>query len=116
MSKLAGVRVIEIPKFKAVSSGLDTFDNLFGENGFDNWLGKHKKIIKNLIIYEGVDFMWHEGDKNIWIWAVEDWVTEADTSPYELIEFEGGMYVAGVADENDGTDCGEVYNNLLQWI
>ena len=27
-----------------------------------------------------------------WIWAVEDWVTEADTAPYELITFEGGLY------------------------
>ena len=115
MSKLAGIRVIEIPKFRAVSSGLDTFDGIFAENGFEKWLlGEHKKIIKKT--YEAPDFMWHEGDKNVWIWAVEDWVTEADTSPYELIEFEGGIYVSAVADEKDDVDCGEVYNNLLQWI
>ena len=115
MSKLAGFKVIEIPKFKAVSSGLDTFENIFGENGFNNWL-KEKKIIRNAAPYEGCDFMCEEGDKAIWIWAVEDWVKETDVSPYELIEFEGGIYVVGVADENDNEDIGDVYNSLLKWI
>jgi hypothetical protein len=116
MGKLAGFKVIEIPKFKAVSSGLDTWENIFGKNGFDNWLEEHKKMIREAFPYEGCDFAWHEEDKFNWIWSVEDWVTEADTSPYKLIEFEGGMYVVGIADENDETDCGEVYNGLIKWI
>jgi hypothetical protein len=32
-----------------------------------------------------------------WIWAVEDWVTEEDVKPYELITFEGGLYAAAMS-------------------
>jgi len=38
MTKLQNMRLIEIPKFRAVSSGLKTFDELFGENGFSKWI------------------------------------------------------------------------------
>jgi len=34
MTKLQNMRAIEIPKFRAVSSGLKTFDELFDEAGF----------------------------------------------------------------------------------
>ena len=115
MSKLQNIRIIEIPKFRAVSSGLKTFDELFSENGFGNWIELNGKIIKN-IIYAAPDFMWHEGEKNVWIYAVEDWVTEKDAAPYEIIEFEGGIYAAVTADENDNDDCGEVYYGALKWI
>lgn len=116
MSKLGNVRVIEIPKFKAVSSGLDTFDSIFGEGGFFSWVQAHDMLFKKSIYGHAYDFMWHEGDKNIWIWAVEDWVTEIDAAPFELIEFEGGIYVVAVADEKDDIDCGEVYYGALKWI
>ena len=116
MSKLSGVRVIEIPKFRAVSSGLLTFDEIFGECGFDRWMQQNDRLLKKGTIYECVDFMWHEGEKSVWIWAVEDWVTEADAVPYELIEFEGGIYVVATADENDGADLWEVAGIMSQWI
>jgi hypothetical protein len=115
MSKLGNVRIIDIPKFKAVSSGIDTFDNIFNVNGFWNWIETHRRLIKNLV-YASPDFMWHEEGKSIWIWAIEDWVTEADTAPYKSIEFEGGIYVVATADENDSTDLDEVVNSMKKWI
>ena len=115
MSKLQGVRVIEISKFRAVSSGLATFDKIFAEGGFDKWMQANRKIVKNMI-YDGPDFMWHEDGKSIWIWAIEDWVTPADTAPYDIIEFEGGMYVVATANEDDPADLNEVVSGMLQWI
>jgi len=116
MGRLQGVRVIEIPKFRAVSSGLATFDEIFSKNsGFDQWMQANGKIVKKMI-YDAPDFMWHEGDKSIWIWAIEDWVTPADTAPYEIIEFEGGMYVVATANEDDPADLNEVVSGMLQWI
>ena len=42
MSKLCNMRGIEIKKFRAVSSGLKTLDELFGTNGFDTvWVKQH---------------------------------------------------------------------------
>lgn len=115
MSKLQNMRVIEIPKFRAVSSGLKTFDEIFGEGGFSQWQEAHCHLIKDLI-YASPDFMWHEGDKNVWIWAVNDNVTEADTAPYDIIEFEGGMYLVATGDENDGGDLNETVSCMMKWI
>ena len=122
MSKLAGVRVIEIPKFRAVSSGIDTFWNIFGEKSkFIKWMDsvKERKIFKNSIYGHAYDFFWHVDnnmEKTIWIWAIEDWVTEADTTPYEIIEFEGGTYVVATTDMNDQADLNEVIGSITKWI
>ena len=119
MSKLNGVRIIEIPPFRAVSSGQHTFGKLFGEGGFDQWIGEHKRIIKMSVYGHAYDFMWHEednADKTVWIWAVNDDVTEADAAPYELIEYEGGMFVVATMDENDAKDRAAVTRLMVKWI
>jgi len=110
MSKLNGIRVFEIPKFKAISSGLDTPDRVFGGFHVD------ENLVKTTPPYDAPDLAWFEGDKVNWIWVANDWVTEADAAPHELIEFEGGIYVVGVADECDLKDCGEVYEHIKKWI
>ena len=115
MSKLQNMRVIEIPPFRAVSSGLKTFDDIFSEGGFDSWIGTHGHLIKNLI-YAPPDFMWHEDGKSVWIWAVNDNVTEAETAPYNIITFEGGMYLVATADENDRADLNETVDCMVAWI
>jgi hypothetical protein len=115
MSKLNGVQVIEIPKFRAVSSGLQTFGEIFSEGGFDTWLSSHGHLFQNLL-YASPDFMWHEEDKSVWIWAVKDGVTEADCAPYGIIEFEGGMYVVATANEDDHADLHEVVSGMEKWI
>ena len=119
MGKLAGVRVLEIPKFRAVSSGIDTYGNIFGKRDFIKWQESHQDIFKKSIYGHAYDFMWHidnNMEKTIWIWAIEDWVTEADTAPYEIIEFEGGTYVVATADVNDQADVGEVVGSMTKWI
>ena len=117
MSKLNGVRVIEIPKFRAVTSGSETFDSIFGEGGFGQWLGSKQNLFKMSLYGHAYDFMWHEEPgKATWIWAVNDDVTEKDTAPYEIIEYEGGIFVAATADETDNNDINEVVGGMLKWI
>jgi hypothetical protein len=118
MSKLNGVRVVEIPKFKAVTSGPDTFDSIFGEDGFGQWIESHQHLVKDLL-YASPDFLWHEDDdinKSVWIWAIKDCVTEADTTPYKIIDYDGGIFVVATADENDNNDLNEVVSGMLNWI
>ena len=119
MGKLAGVRVLEIPKFRAVSSGIDTYSNIIEKREFDKWKEMNNKFIKKSIYGHGYGFMWHVDnnmEKTIWIWAIEDWVTDADTVPYEIIEFEGGTYVAATTDANDQADLSEVISSMTKWI
>ena len=122
MSKLQNMRAIEIPKFRAVSSGAKTFDELFAPDGFCAWREAHGHLIKDMV-YACADFMWHEGAPdtygkglNVWVWAVRDEVTEADTAPYEIVEFPGGMFLVATGDENDNDDLNETVSCMFRWI
>ncbi|MCL2408886.1 MAG: hypothetical protein FWC96_04635, partial [Oscillospiraceae bacterium] len=100
MSKLQNMRLIEIPKFRAVSSGAKTLNELFGDNGFDStWVKLHHHLLMQHM-YEPTCFLWHEDiniawdeGKNIFILAIKDDVTDEDAAPYEIVEFPGGMFL-----------------------
>ena len=116
MSKLQNMRLIEIPSFRAVSSGLKSFDEIFGENGFCQFVDVDNSNIIKKQIFDEAGFLWHEGDKNVLIRAVNDEVTEADTAPYELIEFPGGMFLVATGDELDNDDLEETIGCMMDWI
>lgn len=114
MKRTPEVRVIQINPFKAFSSGLDTIDNVMGT--FQQWQEEHNHLVKKLI-YGAPDFLWFEEDmRAVWVWAVEDWVTEADVEPYELIEFKGGLYAAAMSVDGDDDINGRVYEGIKKWL
>lgn len=114
MKKAPEVRIIQINPFRAFSSGLDTMDNVMGT--FQQWQEEHNHLVKKLI-YGAPDFLWFEEDmRAVWIWAVEDWVTEADVEPYELIEFKGGLYAAAMSVDGDDDINGRVYEGIKKWL
>jgi len=119
MTKLQNMRVIEIPSFRAVSSGPCTGDELFGEGGFGQWMQARGHFCKNLL-YAHPDFFWNEegedSGKSTWIWAVRDDITEEDCAPYEMITFEGGMYLVATADEDDPKDLRTTVKGMDRWI
>lgn len=119
MSKLKNMRAVEIPPFRAVSSGAQTLGELFGEEScFLSWVKSHDHLLKKHI-FEPLDFLWHEDrdiDKSVWVLAVKDEVTEADTAPYEVIEFPGGMFLVATGDENDSADLEETVSGMFAWI
>lgn len=114
LKKSPEVRIIQINPFKAFSSGTDTIENVLGP--FQQWQEAHNHLVKQMI-YGAPDFLWFEEDmKAVWIWAVEEWVTREDTSPYELIEFEGGLYAAAMSIDGDDDMGGRVYSGILKWL
>lgn len=122
MSKLFNMRGIEIQKFRAVSSGLKTLNELFGDNGFTLWVNQHRHLLKEHM-YEPTDLLWHEDEKitwesgrNIYILAIKDDVTETDVAPFEIIEFPGGIYLVATGDENDSNDLEETISCMMTWI
>lgn len=122
MSKLSNMRGIEIKKFRAVSSGVKTLSELFGENGFDTWAEQNKHLLKDHA-YEPTDFIWHldadiswEKGRNIYILAIKDEVSAEDLAPYELFEFPGGMYLVATGDESDNEDIDETISCMMTWI
>lgn len=108
------VRIIQINPFKAFSSGLDTIDNVMGT--FQQWQEEHNHLVKKLM-YGAPDFLWFEEDmRAVWIWAVEDWITEVDVEPYEIIEFKGGLYAAAMSVDGDDDISGRVYEGIKKWL
>ncbi len=114
LKKAPEVRVIQINPFRAFSSGLDTIDNVMGT--FQQWQEEHNHLVRKLM-YGAPDFLWFEEDmRAVWIWAVEDLVTEADVKPYELVEFKGGLYAAAMSVDGDDDINGRVYEGIKKWL
>ena len=132
-TKLQNMRGIEIKKFRAVSSGLKTMEEIFGDNGFWPWVEKHRHLLIEHM-YEPVSFLWHEFNffnresqtfnldepsanaLNTLIFAIKEDVVETDVAPYEIIEFPGGIFLVATGDENDVADLGETAGCMLTWI
>lgn len=122
MTKLRNMRVIEIPSFRAVTSGEKTFDALFAPDGFDRWCAVHAELMRDTV-FEPVDFLWHVGAPetygrglNVWIRAIKEGVTPDETAPYEIFEFPGGIFLVATADENDPDDLNETVVDMMRWI
>ena len=119
MSKLKNMRLVEIPKFRAVSSGVRPLEEIFyTENSFSKWADAHSHLMKEHI-FEPQDFLWHENDdlnRSIWIIALKDNITECDVAPYAIVEFPGGMFLVATCDELDMDDLNETVLEMRQWI
>lgn len=119
MSKLQNMRAVEIPRFRAVSSGAKPLGEIFGDGSeFLSWVKSHGSLLK-AHVFEPQDFVWHENkdvNQSVWALAINDDVTEADTVPYEIIEFQGGMFLVATADENDNDDLNETIDCMVEWI
>jgi len=115
LRKVAEVKIIEIPNFRAVTSGYLSEEEIFSPGGFDEWLGKNNRIVRDLL-YASPDFMsWsYEEGTTVWDWAVHDWVTEEDVAPYKLKDFEGGLYATATCV--DGDPFGNVYSGIKEWL
>ena len=119
MSNLHNMRIVEIPKFRAVTSGAHTLNELFNpESPFLQWVNNHKNLLRQHI-FEPSDFLWHENcsiDTSVWIHAIKDCVTAEDTYPYEIIEFPDGIFLIATGDEKNSDDLNETVDCMMTWI
>lgn len=59
------MRGIEIQKFRAVSSGSMTLNEIFGEGAFSACVKQNRHLFKEHM-YEPTDFLWHEDADITW--------------------------------------------------
>ncbi len=113
-NKVPDIMVVRIPKFRAVTSGLITFDELFGGD-FVPWQEANSHLFKP-VIFDSPDFLCGKDGKAEWIWAIKDETTEADTRPYKIIEYPGGLYAVAVSVDGDGESHDKVRRKTEKWL
>jgi len=113
-NKVPDIMIVRIPKFRAVTSGLMTFEELFG-GGFGPWQEAHNHLFKP-VIFDTPEFLCGKDGKVEWIWAIKDEVTEADAHPYEIIEYSGGLYAVAVSVDGDGESHNRVRSKTEKWL
>jgi DNA-binding transcriptional MerR regulator len=111
--KIPDVMIIKIPKFRAVTSGLVSWDEVFGSFGV--WRDTNEHLFKD-VVFDCADFLMGKDGKAEWVWGVKDDVTEADVNPYNLIEFTGGLYAVAVSVDGDGESHDKVRQKLNKWL
>ncbi len=47
---------------------------------------------------------------------VKDEITSADTTPYEVVEFPGGLYAVAVSVDGDGESQDKVRGKIEKWL
>lgn len=111
--KTPDIIIVKIPPFRAVTSGLMGFEELFGE--FEPWQEAHNHLFAP-VLFDAPDFLCGKGDKAEWLWAVREDVTPADTAPYEIIQCPGGLYAAAVSIDGDGESYDHVRRKTEKWL
>ena len=111
--KVPDAMIMRIPNFRAVTSGLAPWDEVFG--AFDQWRTAHKHFFKS-VLFDCPDFLTGKDGKAEWFWCVKDEVTEADVAPYEITEFQGGLYAVAVSADGDGKSHNKVRAKVAKWL
>ncbi|MGF7144868.1 DNA-binding transcriptional MerR regulator [Anaerotaenia torta] len=114
--QIPDVMIVRMPKFLALTSQYQDFNELFNEDCLMFWIGRHKDLEKNIIL-DCADFLCRRNDgKFRWLYGVQEHVKEMDTAPYEVIEFEGGLYASAVCIDGDDDSLMKVENKILKWL
>ncbi len=109
-------RIIYLPSFKAISSGLDkNFD--FSEEGK---LGQFDKFFSELEVtprdnFMPRDFLFYDTKNQgfVWWWAL---IEGQDTASYEVVDFDGGYYLTYHYQDGDDKENEILYSEALKYI
>lgn len=113
--KVPDIMVVRIPAFRAVTVGEQSWEDMFKYGGYMYQLWQHVHLYKN-IIFDCFDFLLSKNDKAEWICAVKDGVTNGDVSPFNLIDFQGGLYAMAVSIDEDNESIHKVEDKVRRWI
>lgn len=113
--KIPDIMVVRIPRFRAVTVGERSWEDMFKNGGYMYQLWQHVHLYKN-VIFDCFDFLLFKNDKAEWICAVKDNVADADVSPFKLIDFQGGLYAMAVSIDEDKDSLQKVEDKVGRWI
>lgn len=114
-NKIPDILVIKLPAFRAVTCGVQSWEDMFKEGGYMYQLWQHTHLYES-VIFDCFDFIMSKGEKGEWICAVKDDVTDADVSPLHLIDVPGGIYAMAVSIDEDNESIQKVEEKVGRWI
>lgn len=108
------VLIVEMPPCRMVTSGFLDDDNELDK--FDEmWMRLGKRIADKI---NPRDFMYHDDEQNkqVWLYMIEEWMTEADTEGFRIITFDGGLFAAALADSWEFGEYDRVFKGIKKWL
>ena len=112
------IRIVELPKCRAVTSGYAIGETPFQEGGtlmrFMDWWSEYDK--KRIDRWFGRSYVMYGREEQalIWFYAITD--DEKPECEYEIVDFEGGLYAAAVAIDGNDEDEQRVYGEIKEWV
>lgn len=114
--KIPDVMVVRVPSFRAVTSGVHSWEEIFRDGGYMFQLWRHYNSFKT-VIFDCLDFtLVKSDDTGEMICAINDDVRKEDVIPLEIINFPGGLYAMAVSIDEDDESIRKVQDKICQWI
>lgn len=113
--KIPDIMVVKIPEFKAITSGVQSWGDMFKYGGYMYQLWQYLHLYKS-VIFDCFDFLLSIDDKAEWICAVKDDVSSVDVGPFTLFDFPGGLYAMAVSIDEDNESLNKVEDKVRRWI
>ena len=112
------VLIVEMPPCRMVSSGFihgNPDKDEKTRHFYEMWNRLAERIADKI---HDRDFMYHDKEHNkmVWMFMLEDWMTEADTEGFEIITFAGGLFAEALADSEELSEWDRVYKGIKAWL
>lgn len=110
------ILIVEMPPCRMVTSGYLNVESDDAHSRFNSMWGELSSRIADKI--NSRDFMYYDSEQNklVWLFMLEDWMTEADTEGFEIITFDGGLFAAALADSWEFSEYNRVYKGIVAWL
>lgn len=114
--KIPDVMVVRVPSFRAITSGVHSWEDLFKDDGYMAQLWKHHHSFKS-VIFDCLDFtLVTTDDTGEMICAIVEELHDEDVRPLKIIDFPGGLYAMAVSIDEDNDSILKVQDKVYQWI
>ncbi len=111
------ILIVEMPPCRVAISGYLSVDESSEEqHRFERMWGRLGSRIADKVNTR--DFMYHDFERNklVWMYMLEDWMTEDDTEGFEIITFDGGLFAAALADSWEFSEYDRVCKGIHAWL